>query len=345
MIKWPKIRQFSDVVKFAKMKGIGKVKYKCKVKLDGTNAAIVETVNGFSWQSREREITPEDDNFGFARWAKENCTDRTTDKFAKKRAEEKPESAAIANSLREIIFGEWIGPGIVQSKEVATAKLPQKRFVAFAMHMSFLNKEGKRSGEWICDSSIISSHTAIDFIGWANYPEIEIDFQSEASMREAVSKINNWVLEVETECPYMKTLGISGIGEGLVFYPDIVSFEFKEDAQTGQITEENDLFSNLIFKAKGQKHRQVNSESAAKMDIQKLDSINKFVEYFCTEQRFSQGLEKLGGEKVKSLTGKFVQWLSEDVKSESSNELEASNLTWNEVKGGVENTARKWWLS
>lgn len=42
-------------------------------KIDGTNACIIITEEGeFACQSRSKIITPEDDNFGFARWAYEN---------------------------------------------------------------------------------------------------------------------------------------------------------------------------------------------------------------------------------------------------------------------------------
>lgn len=43
-------------------------------KLDGTNACVVISDDGteIGAQSRSRMITPEDDNFGFARWVQEN---------------------------------------------------------------------------------------------------------------------------------------------------------------------------------------------------------------------------------------------------------------------------------
>lgn len=42
-------------------------------KIDGTNAAIVITEDGeVGAQSRKRVITPEDDNFGFAKWVRDN---------------------------------------------------------------------------------------------------------------------------------------------------------------------------------------------------------------------------------------------------------------------------------
>jgi len=64
-------------------------------KIDGTNAAVVITEDGeIGAQSRNRLITPEADNYGFAGWVQRN-----------------------ANSLVEILgpgrhFGEWWGSGI-----------------------------------------------------------------------------------------------------------------------------------------------------------------------------------------------------------------------------------------
>jgi hypothetical protein len=64
-------------------------------KIDGTNAQIVITESGEVFAgSRTRWITPEDDNFGFAKWVKQNekCL------------------AMLLGVGRH--FGEWWGPGI-----------------------------------------------------------------------------------------------------------------------------------------------------------------------------------------------------------------------------------------
>jgi hypothetical protein len=64
-------------------------------KIDGTNAAVIVTEDGqVAAQSRKRLITPEDDNYGFARWVQDN-----------------------SEYLRETLgtgyhFGEWWGQGI-----------------------------------------------------------------------------------------------------------------------------------------------------------------------------------------------------------------------------------------
>lgn len=78
-------------------------------KIDGTNAAIGVTEDGQVYaQSRTRLITPEDDNFGFARWVQ-----------------------GRADGLAEVLgigihFGEWWGQGIQRGYG-----LTEKRFSLF----------------------------------------------------------------------------------------------------------------------------------------------------------------------------------------------------------------------
>lgn len=80
-------------------------------KIDGTNAAIGITEEGvFYTQSRKRLITPDDDNFGFSRWAFDN-----------------------SDKLIEILgpglhFGEWWGSGIQRGYGLAKG---EKRFSLF----------------------------------------------------------------------------------------------------------------------------------------------------------------------------------------------------------------------
>lgn len=77
-------------------------------KLDGTNAQICITADGeFLVGSRTRWITPEDDNYGFARWAYEH----------------KSELLQLGEGQH---FGEWWGQGIQRNYG-----LKEKRFSLF----------------------------------------------------------------------------------------------------------------------------------------------------------------------------------------------------------------------
>ncbi len=61
-----------DTIEFTKFPKIARYSRECIVteKIDGTNAQILITEDGeFLTGSRKRWITPDDDNFGFSRWA------------------------------------------------------------------------------------------------------------------------------------------------------------------------------------------------------------------------------------------------------------------------------------
>lgn len=79
-------------------------------KIDGTNAALIVGDGFVAAQSRNRLITPDDDNYGFARWASEN-----------------------AGALTDLLgtgrhFGEWWGSGIQRGYGLTKG---EKRFSLF----------------------------------------------------------------------------------------------------------------------------------------------------------------------------------------------------------------------
>lgn len=77
-------------------------------KIDGTNASVTITADGqFLTGSRTRWITPEDDNYGFAKWAQAN----------------KEELMHLGEGTH---YGEWWGQGIQRNYGLA-----EKRFSLF----------------------------------------------------------------------------------------------------------------------------------------------------------------------------------------------------------------------
>lgn len=105
---WPKIPRYSAF------------NIRVTEKIDGTNGCIIIGEDGsFGVQSRSRLITPEDDNFGFAKWAYENQEELMT----------------LGHGRH---FGEWYGKGIQRgyNKE-------EKRFALFN---TFRPSEGLPTG-------------------------------------------------------------------------------------------------------------------------------------------------------------------------------------------------------
>lgn len=96
-IKWPSTPRFHKGLTITE-------------KIDGTNACIRILDGAVTTQSRKRLITPEDDNFGFARWAYDN-----------------------AGALTDVLgygvhFGEWFGEGIQKNP----LGIEGKRFAHFS---------------------------------------------------------------------------------------------------------------------------------------------------------------------------------------------------------------------
>ena len=97
-------------------------------KIDGTNACvIVQDGEVVGAQSRNRMITPENDNAGFAQWVEENKED-----------------------LKELgdgyHYGEWAGPGIQKNRH----EFPEKTFLLFNS-FRWRDREGVRVRPECCE--------------------------------------------------------------------------------------------------------------------------------------------------------------------------------------------------
>lgn len=325
-IAWPEIEGFHNIRKFVRvdpaewfrsvelLHGTSTVHYKAKVKLHGTNAAIQWTPEGeIVCQSRTNIITPENDNAGFARWVKEN--------------EQEFKRMHVYKGM--VVFGEWCGSGI--QKGVAISQIPKKIFAVFAiknMSNNNLIVEPEQIKDFIGDFNVDGLH----ILPWYE-KEIDINWkQPDEELTKATSVINDWVMSVETNDPWVeKTFGVKGTGEGLVFYPT-------SEPHLGW-----ESFSNLVFKAKGEKHKNIKTAAPAQVNPEVAASIDAFVELVLTPARLEQGATSVGGFEMK-FTGKFVNWCVADVQKETQDELEASGLDWKQVQKPLTDKARSWYI-
>jgi tRNA-binding EMAP/Myf-like protein len=333
MIKWPDIEGLHNVVRgFDVMKenlGDGfsfpTVTYYAKIKLHGTNASVQIHPDGtVVAQSRTDVITPEKDNAGFARWVHNN-----EDHFKQ-----------LARDKTIIFYGEWCGPGI--QKNTAISDIGRKIFAVFCIHIGGPTE----LAVYQPDSAVITDwlgpkHPDIFVIPWVKNSdgqnvEYHLDYNEKESLRKSANYINELVAEVEREDPWVKeTFGVSGVGEGIVLYP------VKKDGQT--VSERTD-FSELMFKAKGEKHKVVKQKEAAQIDPEVAANIDEFVGLFVTEARLEQGVAiACNGQFDVKLTGSFLKWFNKDVEKESVAELEASKLEWKQVAKAVSSAAREWY--
>lgn len=299
------------------------VEYRAKVKLHGSNCAVQvpeDPAAPIAMQSRTALLTPEADYKGFATWAQAH-------------------SGYFAQLPRGIVvFGEWCGPGV--EKGMAISAAATKLFAVFGVQQG--------NGAGAADSRIVYEPEAIrallpaagapaelHVLPWQGEP-IAIDYGSRQALEAVAERLNGLVAEIEREDPWVKSaLGISGLGEGLVFYPTSVN-------GAAPATDPESL-ARLMFKAKGEKHRTAGTKTAVQVDASVVASVDEFVKLMVTDARLEQGLSAVGGRDAK-LTGKFLAWVAGDVKKESVAELEASGLRWEQVEKAVQVRARAWFL-
>lgn len=272
--KYPKIGQLKDVcyevrrkAGFAGLDDNGDPIYKDPgklpsfifegtVKLHGTNAAIrydkSEDCFKESYQSRNNLITTDKDNAGFVAW----CLDKEVSIYLSDilLADYKAEESVI-------VYGEFCGGNI--QKGVGICEL-EKMFVIFGI---------KVDGEWV-DLPIrqlpkdLGLYYIDDFPTW----NIVIDFNYP---EKASNQILEEVLKVEEECPVAKALGVSGIGEGIVWKC--------QDPE----------WSGLMFKVKGQKHSKSNVKTLSPQDLEKIEKVRALALTIMTQERCRQGLDYL----------------------------------------------------
>ena len=342
MIKFPSIEQFRTVVSnvnrhfnFVGLDENGDaiydptlpkpvITFKGTVKLHGTNAGVSfdygydEQSSEFWAQSRENIITVEKDNAGFAFFVE-----------SKKHAFRKFANQIDSLNLFDVrhntvtIYGEWCGGNI--QKGVGICNLPKSFFifgVKVTPHTSSEEELKAKPAYWIPSHYLSSPEDNIYNI--EDYPtySIDIDFNMPQLVQNDLS---NLTIKVEEECPVAKAFGFSGIGEGIVWTAD-----FKGNTHR--------------FKVKGEKHSSSKVKTLANVNVEKLNGIQKFVDYAVTESRFNQALENVFPNQepidVKKM-GDVIRWVVNDVIKEEMDTMVENQVEPKEVNKYISTKVRE----
>jgi len=337
MIKFPSIEQFRNVIRNvthrARFVGVDangdpqynphatlpKLKYRGTVKLHGTNAGIVFDIKTgeFSFQSRERVLSLEQDNAGFmlSMSNKLNVLKDLINDFIR---------FEVGNIDKVVVFGEWAG-GNIQSG-VALSGLP-KMFVIFAVKVI----DGEKS-RWLDMEQFENLndppnliYVSTNFKTW----EVEIDFDRPHEIQNQLVELTT---EVEAKCPVGEYFGNEGIGEGIVW----------------TCIEPGWWSSDYWFKVKGEKHSASKVKKLASVDVEAIRAIEQFVDMAVTEGRLEQGLQNLVREQLKPFVmtsmGDFIKWVFNDVMKEERDTIVENQLDPKKLGGPIANKARKWYI-
>ena len=333
-IKFPKIEQFRNVVSsiLRKSNFVGlddngdaiydttKLKptltFKGSVKLHGTNAGVSFNDKFGLWtQSRgvAYELGDVGSHMGFTSFVNSN----------KEFFEETMKDIAHRNNIDTskfciTIYGEWAGQGI--QKGVSICEI-DKSFFIFGVKVSNPDDENFKS-LWLDHSGIRSNEKRIFNI--LDFPtfEIEIDFNMPQLIQNKLGEITQ---EIEDECPVGKFFGHSGVGEGVVW----------SCLHNGE---------RHSFKVKGTKHSVSKVKTLAPVDVEKLNSIQDFVDYSVTRARFEQGMSEVfssPSEYDTKKTGDIIRWVIKDIQDEEMDVLVENNLSPKDVNKYISGKVRE----
>lgn len=323
MIKFPSIeslRHVRDTVKarakYHDEEVLPVIDYVGTVKLHGTNAGVTIKDGVVVAQGRNRMLTVEQDNFGFAAFVHRNA--HLFRRLVK-----------VAHEVT--VYGEWIGAGI--QKGVAISNLP-RQFVVFGI--SLTNPDGELIYEPLRTRAQITTEDQVDefntagiyFIDQVPTYKITIDFNN---LEESAAVITDLTYQVEENCPWGVYHGVHGVGEGIVWAP------VKEYYDT-----------RLWFKSKGVRHKTGGEKKKIEIDPTKVNTINELVDVILPEWRLEQGvseLKQIGLEAVPENTGHFIKWIHKDILKEETDQIVSNNLTWKDVVGEVSNRAKNYFLN
>jgi tRNA-binding EMAP/Myf-like protein len=335
LAKWASIEQL-HAVRFALQQRLElggepppRLTYRAKVKVDGTNGAIhaLPAHDGrggrFAAQSRTRLLAPDDDNYGFAAWAHGAAAELC--------------AGLHARIGRAVVYGEWCGRGI--QKRTAISRVERNVFAVFAVQ---LGDPARESTRLVVEPgrlrAMLPEHPDVFVLPWHG-DAVELDFADPERLRAAAVRIDAMVAEVEATDPWVaEVFGLRGVGEGVVLYP-VEGVAFDPEGGT-----DRDRYVDLMFKAKGEKHRVNRQKRAAQIDPEVARSVEEFVALVVTPARLEQGLEQvLGGRMDTRRMTELLQWVGQDVRKESAPELAAAGLEWKQVAKAVGQAAQRWY--
>ena len=227
-----------------------------------------------------------------------------------------------------IIAGEWIGPGI--QKAVAISELPKRLFVIISIRVN---------GRWQPDehyADISRSEVGIHHVSRGGVFRHSIPLGTSEKMETALVSLQLLADAVEKECPFAKTFGLVGRGEGIVFKPTLGTLG--EDARfwlkvKGPIARGGGLYLPKLKKDGP--------------GLDQMELVKKFAEAAVTEPRLEQGwdyLRETGVEQSKKRVGTFLRWLNGDIEIEEKREIEELGIDKGLLNKNVAYIGRKWYF-
>jgi len=305
------------------------------VKLHGTHADILiapSPSHDIAFHSRNRLLTPEDDNYGFVAWGSQH----TASILALRQAYVTRFCAlnpgiprAEVEGKEVLIAGEWIGQKVQKHAGLGIAKLP----LSFVIVSARVNDSWVRDGDYTGPEFEREDARIFHVIRggmWKEHVEL-------ADLEAAEAKLSEISEQVAQMCPFAASFGIEGVGEGVVWKMD-----------------HDPANPNLWLKTKGKAWtpksvapRLRHKETQGK-DVVDAEEV-AFAEKVSHPRRMEQGLEWMAemrlDTKEKGNAKDFAGWVECDVIKEERGEMERLGLKERVVMKKVKSIAFVWYMA
>jgi hypothetical protein len=290
------------------------------VKLHSAHAdVVVHADNSISIQSRNQPyLTAANDVYGmyaFLAPLRLELLDLKT-RIIKRYLDSNP-GVKIKDDYPLIISGEWIGPGV--QKGVAIDQLTSKCFVTISISVN---------GEWQRDevyADLENEGVGIYNIsrgGFFRHPLTVVDM--EASLKSLQPLVDG------VECPFAKSFGILGPGEGIVWK----ALQPSEDTK-------------FWLKIKGSKFNGRAPRVDTNLKLEKADRTRAFADDVVQEWRLEQGwqyLGEMGTERSRAGMLSFRDWLISHVMVEERGVIEKLDLDEEILKKRISYLGKGWYF-
>ncbi len=291
-------------------KEVSQVRYRGTVKIHGTNAGVVCAPGlPLQAQSRNRELTLENDNMGFAAFVVEH------EEALREYAMEVRNVCGLSSIDPVVLYGEWCGPGI--QKGVGVARLPYKQFAVFAARL----RDGAYLDPFKSPDFCPPIHPFVRSVIEVEPIHVVLDFVHKAQIADMLARVEEQVAKIDRSCPWAAMFDIEGPGEGLVFWPVWGADGYPDP-------------SELVWKAKGAKHKEVTAAVSRDVPLAEVQHLTEFCARICPEARLNKGLDYMREMAIpfeKRSTGQFLKWIGQDLKRECADLAAEEGFEWKAV--------------
>ncbi|KAJ3127866.1 hypothetical protein HK098_005642 [Nowakowskiella sp. JEL0407] len=299
------------------------------VKLHGTHADIICQYNSETetwtqyYQSRNRILSLEKDNCGYVAFMNAIPSTSCIKLYEMIKETYNKHGVERFGPLETImIAGEFCGENI--QKSVALMKL-KKMFVIFAIRVNDAWQDFRDYYHIAMEENDIYN------ISRGGTFHLVLDMTDTEKIVDELQAITN---EVERECPFAKTFGVSGIGEGVVWTVEELSGSTRHQ-----------------FKVKGDEHANSKVKTLTKKSPEVLEALKntrEFVKNVTLEPRLQQGLDYLREMNLKrnmKNLGVYIKWVTEDILKEEMSSMEELGINPKNIGKDVALIAKTFYMN